>query len=480
MAAMSRINLAASSLARSTRDTSEVKNAEIHRGPLINKGEIAVFSSSVDILPVGAHGDVLAADSTVPRGIKWKQPFVLQQKGDLHTFDVSDARLPVAPNNYVLYRDNALPLGVAWCPFANSPRPSLNDASDVIIVDVQPNDILKYGSVLTTSHIVFSNSVIYRIGKDDVATVACASPPANARDIILVGSLYYMITGVHTIFTASVVSGPWVAKSSNLTSVIQTHWAQFNGNISSASCFLHDGTKFIVGGRQGTGASMLAYSVDAITWTACQLSGITPAAGNNIMAVSTNGTKYVAVGANFMLTSSDGISWQNNAIVTALFPVVDGAGIAFSGGTWVLAAGAFFTSIDDATTWTRVDVGQSVRSIVYAEDKFTAVSLSGFVFSSVNGLSWLPLMQGQLYTDSNLYQASTLQISYCRGLYAILLRTIQSGSSDADDRILVTQDFEALFFLRRSATINSISLFSANFICPLYHTITNVWTNVPP
>ncbi len=90
--------------------------------PLTTKGDIYVYSSTNDRLPVGVNGQVLSSDSTQTTGLKWITPSTftapLTTKGDLFTFDTANQRLPVGTNGYVLTADSTQATGLKWAAAA--------------------------------------------------------------------------------------------------------------------------------------------------------------------------------------------------------------------------------------------------------------------------------------------------------------------------------------------------------------------------
>jgi hypothetical protein len=104
--------------------------------PLTTKGDIYTFDTDDARLPVGSDGQVIFADSSEPKGIKWGDcpsgVSPLMSKGDLYTHNgASDARLPVGSDGQRLVTDSGEPLGIKWedIPAAN-PLPFVASGSD--------------------------------------------------------------------------------------------------------------------------------------------------------------------------------------------------------------------------------------------------------------------------------------------------------------------------------------------------------------
>ena len=91
--------------------------------PLTTKGDLWVFSTTDDRLPVGADGQIPYADSSDPQGIVWGDPPAgasspLTTKGDIYVFGTADGRLPIGSNGQRLVADSTQALGLKW---ANDP-----------------------------------------------------------------------------------------------------------------------------------------------------------------------------------------------------------------------------------------------------------------------------------------------------------------------------------------------------------------------
>ena len=88
--------------------------------PLDTKGDILVYGTKTDKLPVGSDGQVLTADSAESKGVKWTTPTTgfanpLSNKGDIFTRTVSsNYALPVGSDGQVLTADAASTGGIKW------------------------------------------------------------------------------------------------------------------------------------------------------------------------------------------------------------------------------------------------------------------------------------------------------------------------------------------------------------------------------
>jgi hypothetical protein len=103
--------------------------------PLTTKGDIYTYDTDDTRLPVGSDGQILYADSSETKGLKWGDcptgVSPLMSKGDIYTHDGSvDARLPVGTDGQHLVADSGEPLGVKWEDMPPNPMPYIADAAD--------------------------------------------------------------------------------------------------------------------------------------------------------------------------------------------------------------------------------------------------------------------------------------------------------------------------------------------------------------
>jgi len=90
---------------------------ESDESPLTTKGDIAVYGTADDRLPVGTDGYYLVADSSQALGVKWATggtDTTLTTKGDLYTYDTANARLAVGNDDEILVADSSQTTGLAW------------------------------------------------------------------------------------------------------------------------------------------------------------------------------------------------------------------------------------------------------------------------------------------------------------------------------------------------------------------------------
>lgn len=122
----------------------------VDSSPLTTKGDIFVYGTDNDRLPVGTNGQALVADSTQALGVKWDDvagSSPLTTKGDILTYDTDDARLPVGANGSILTADSAETTGIKWGDPADlGSYLLLGSLSDVTTGSVADGDVLTFDS----------------------------------------------------------------------------------------------------------------------------------------------------------------------------------------------------------------------------------------------------------------------------------------------------------------------------------------------
>jgi hypothetical protein len=163
------------------------------------------------------------------------------------------------------------------------------------------------------------------------------------------------------------------------------------------------GTQFVAVGESGT----ILTSLDGVSWT--ERTSNMPG-GYYIDGITWSGSQYVAVGgAGYTLTSSDGVTWSvaNPVTSNALYAV------AFSGTTYVAVgnAGTILTS-SDGKNWTQQSSGltTNLNAVTWTGNQFVAVGDSGRILTSLNGTTWISQTSNTTDTLLDVTQSSSTNI----------------------------------------------------------------------
>ena len=227
--------------------------------------------------------------------------------------------------------------------------------------------------------------------------------------------------------TASYVAygnGKWAAlyrRGTLATSVDAINWAipegNFNTIFSSPSelCLVYGDGKFVVIGRN-SGASTIAYSTDAITWTQIIVNNGPFSEGSYTDRLIFAVDNWVASTPNDgTLWSSGDLEFWTQVISTdfILTTVTNGTDLSIAIGTklWVSAEGASWGQVSDTTVET-----YGAYSLAYANGKFIAVTNGDVTYTSSDGYVWsgnnvMPFSDTQYCTSvgaSGVGQAATL------------------------------------------------------------------------
>jgi len=201
---------------------------------------------------------------------------------------------------------------------------------------------------------------------------------------------------------------------------------------SYGSAIAWNGSMWVAVGVGGLG---IAYSYDGINWTG---TGIT----SGTLGIAWSGSLWVAVGSNFILYSSNGISWTSSASNPFSTRV---NGVASNGTRWVavgqgtnnvaysndginwtgiLADGNTFTEYGYAVAWNGsiwVAVGEGTNSIIWSSDGITWNPLGTPIFATGygviwNGIRWIVIGKG----------TNTIGISYDGITWYVVANTLFS------------------------------------------------------
>lgn len=132
------------------------------------------------------------------------------------------------------------------------------------------------------------------------------------------------------------------------------------------------------------GANLLMTSEDGLTWTSR-----TPPNSNTWYWVIYDGGQFVAVannGSDRVMTSPDGINWTTHSADAGTW-----LSVAYGNGLYVATSNNGSTNImtsPDGATWTPQSVSGQLNAIVYGGGKFVIVETDGTVLTSTDGLSW--------------------------------------------------------------------------------------------
>lgn len=391
-----------------------------------NKGDLLTrhYLNGVGVYSVGAspNGNVLSCNSSTAHGIEWKRLNhsvhldnsgtkthaeidthlnLLTSIGDIYARSSAGvSKLAVSTNGRVLTCDNSSAVGIKWAdPVGGSGLTIVETFTGTNKkFEITLNSNLKQNIEFDFMNIMTLSGGLYK-SLDNLNTTLLSPFFTNSREILLVKGYYYLFTGDHKIYKSPDMQ-TWITITTNLATLIQKN---IYHNLSSsspsyASTVIWDGAKFICGGYQGTGSTILAYSTDAVTWTACTITGVTLASNVNVTALSYNGVnKYVCVCKypDHILTSSDGITWARNSNSSTISGDV-WAGIANNGGNlWVISAENTATSTDNGVTWaTTKTADQGCNSVIYQNGSFSICDFHGQIHKSSDGLTWTTLTLG--------------------------------------------------------------------------------------
>ena len=141
--------------------------------------------------------------------------------------------------------------------------------------------------------------------------------------------------------------------------------------------------------------------VSVYTWTSRYLGG------SILKSVAWSGTKFVAVGGNTILTSSDGVTWTTQTLGTAntLSSVIWAGNQFVAVGDGPGSVGAVFTSLD-GVTWTtqNLSMAPNLYGVAWSGTNFVAVGFGGAIITSSNGSSWTAQTSG---STKDLYGATS-------------------------------------------------------------------------
>lgn len=157
-----------------------------------------------------------------------------------------------------------------------------------------------------------------------------------------------------------------------------------------------DGKWIAVGERD---SDRMMSSTDGINWTA-----IPVGPDYNYRDILYDGSKWVALawsrpdgGNERIQTSTDGVTWSGDAVITTTQSGGNWSSIAYDGTRYVAVGGYYGGNpapgligySTDAVNWTLATyTGNWLQSVVYADGQFVAVGISGACATSSDGVTW--------------------------------------------------------------------------------------------
>ena len=162
---------------------------------------------------------------------------------------------------------------------------------------------------------------------------------------IVYGTKYVALDNNTLVYTSTDCIYFTLQSASNLNAIISTTY--------SAPFIIWDGSKYIACGYCISSGPALAYSTDAITWTAA-----TGCSNFNLNYIAYSNGLYLAQGrAGYLLKSSNGTSWSTVTTVnntSSMSAVVVQMCYNPNTSTWLVTCGnsGFYKSTDGGSTWT--------------------------------------------------------------------------------------------------------------------------------
>lgn len=150
------------------------------------------------------------------------------------------------------------------------------------------------------------------------------------------------------------------------------------------------GTQFVAVANNGG----IFSSPDGITWTTRIPGPNSSGPGSTLMSVAWSATqmRFVAVGINYIMTSSDGITWAQNT--TAPISSTTLNGVTWSGTEFVAVGNATILTSPDGLTWTPRTSGTAsvLRSVAWSGIHYVAVG--DVTLISPDGINWTKTADG--------------------------------------------------------------------------------------
>lgn len=205
----------------------------------------------------------------------------------------------------------------------------------------------------------------------EVGQIILSSPSANYAGFL-------RLDGSTVLRSAYPEFDSWVVETESTDFYIYESLLRETPGTLNLASVVWDGSQFLaVGNQQGYS------STDGITWSLFSISG-----GFNLQDIAWNGQIFVAVGVNgangSIVSSPDGITWTVRS-----FPTTSRAlyGVVWGGDKFVAVGNELFLASSDGITWTDVTPGgYTTYAVTYNGSTFVAAGT--VVMTSHNGTAW--------------------------------------------------------------------------------------------
>lgn len=248
-----------------------------------------------------------------------------------------------------------------------------------------------------------NNSVIYTSPDGATWTARTGNVALPLLNIAWNGSLFVAV-GQSGAITSSSDGLTWTARTPGDTAVA----------LNSISW---DGTRFVV---TNTTSGVAWTSTDGITWTR----SATAYAGA-ILYSGYLGGKFIAVGANQIQYSTDGLNWKN-ADPVQYVPTALNRTYKLGGKYYALSTTAGIYQSDDGVTWSaartapvRPFVGMAYSGSIWTAVTGTSTGMPTSVYKSTDGTTWTKAADFGTLTNTSTLPTAFIDIEYANGNFII-------------------------------------------------------------
>ncbi len=378
----------------------------------------AVAANSTLFVAVGDEGSI----ATSPNGVTWTR----QSSDNTHAFSAviwTGTQFVASDQNDNYYTS---PDGVTWTTQAGDDESdeiyALASNSTQIVgvgynysennrgtVETSPDGIdwTEYSSDITDDtsiNAVAANGKTF-VAVDDNGYAYVSPDGATWTQYSTPTDFLAAITGNGTLFVAVGESGV-VETSAN-----GTVWSESNSTLNDRELtgVAWNGSLFTAVGQDGS----IITSPNGTIWTS-QNSTTT----DDLNAITSNGTLWVALRDGGILTSPDGITWtsQNSTVEDDFF------GVAWNGSVFVVGGDESIITSPDGVTWTQQDdPADEIDAITSDGSQFVLVDDDGQIFSSPDGATWTK-QASHMNTRPNLYGVAYNGATFVAvGRYGVIL-----------------------------------------------------------